>query len=223
MADLKKAQLRRKRSNIKYKEQQTQLIENLSAYKRQEFNAFLSNFLSREEKIDGEVWVDFKDWEELYLISSHGRIKSKITGRIKIPHLHHSGYYTTSLHKNGEATYLIYSRLIGQHFVENIYNLPEINHKNKIRIDNRLSNLEWSLPVDNARHKFKSLTYEYKRPIIQMDLNYSKIKTWGSIAEAADSLKASAGNIITGIKRNKVRYGFMWAYETLTSEDLDML
>ena len=51
-------------------------------------------------------------------------------------------------------------RLVGRAFIPNPLNLPEINHKNKDRADNRVENLEWVDRQQNIDHQFAG----YHRP-----------------------------------------------------------
>lgn len=52
-----------------------------------------------------------------------------------------------------------------------------------------------------------------ERSILQFDSNNLLLKEWSSISEACAVLKMSAGNIITGIQQNKIRYGYYWKYK----------
>ena len=46
-------------------------------------------------------------------------------------------------------------RMVAELFIPNPNNLPHINHKNGLRNDNRVENLEWITPGDNQRHAYK--------------------------------------------------------------------
>ena len=45
-------------------------------------------------------------------------------------------------------------RLVVETFLENVDDKPCVNHKNSIRHDNRLSNLEWCTSAENNQHAF---------------------------------------------------------------------
>lgn len=53
------------------------------------------------------------------------------------------GYVRIKLYKNGKGYTLKIHRLVAQEYIQNPKNLPCVNHKNKIRNDNRIENLEW--------------------------------------------------------------------------------
>jgi hypothetical protein len=62
------------------------------------------------------------------------------------------GYARIKLYKNGKGYTLKIHRLVAQTYIENPENLPCINHKNKIRNDNRIENLEWCDPQYNNEY-----------------------------------------------------------------------
>ena len=81
-------------------------------------------------------------------------------------------------------------------FIPNPENKKCINHKNSIRYDNRIINLEWATYSGNNKHAF-DYGYNYpkktmlgkigklsksSKPVIQYDLNWNKIKEWDSQA-----------------------------------------
>jgi hypothetical protein len=65
----------------------------------------------------------------------------------------------------------------------------ECNHKNHIRNDNKLNNLEYISRIENIEHS------RLLRKVIQFDLNGNLIRLWNSASEAARSIWAASTNI----------------------------
>ena len=92
--------------------------------------------------------------ENLYEASSYGRIRS-LSNRARVLKLFTlaDGYHSVNL-RNAEGVYKTerVARLIGSVFLENPENKPEINHKNFVRNDDRVLNLEWCTKEENIKH-----------------------------------------------------------------------
>lgn len=163
-----------------------------------------------------EQWKDVPGFEGKFQVSTRIRLRNLITGNILKPHLHHSGYYTICFKHKGKPKYLSRARVVGLTWIPNPDNKKEINHKNGIKTDDRIENLEWVTPSDNILHYYYTLDKGGKRSVIQMDMSGNEIKTWPSISMAVKSLnnpKASMGNIVTNCKgKNHYAYGFKWKY-----------
>lgn len=91
-----------------------------------------------------------KGYEGLYWITKQGRVYSK-RGELSLP-INKQGYVSITLSKNGVAKGWRVHRLMLLTFVPNPDNKPQCNHKNSIRHDNRLTNLEWCTPAENMAH-----------------------------------------------------------------------
>ncbi len=118
---------------------------------------------------EGEEWRDVVGFEGLYSVSSMGRVYSHEGRPPKMlkRHLSAKGYVRAPLSytKDGikvrrECTV---HRLMGLAFIPNPDNKPQINHKDGVKTNNVLSNLEWVTGSENQIHSFRVLGREIFR------------------------------------------------------------
>lgn len=116
-----------------------------------------------------EIWEDIIGYEGRYQISNFGNLKScsremvtptgqKFMSKESCPKLQNDkdGYRQYNLGKSGkQKTYRIH-RLVALHFISNPENKEQVNHKNGIKYDNRVENLEWATASENERHSHKN-------------------------------------------------------------------
>jgi len=104
-----------------------------------------------------EVWKQVVGYEGLYEVSTLGNLKTfnwKGTGQTRImkPAKDHKGYLRTMLVKDKIAKTIKMHRIIAQAFLVNPENKATVNHKNGIKDDNRVDNLEWATCKENTHH-----------------------------------------------------------------------
>lgn len=130
-----------------------------------------------------EIWKDITGYEGLYQISNLGNVVSlnfnRENKRKQLKKLTRTGYYYVCLSKNNVKKNKNLHRIIAEHFIPNPENKPQINHKNGIKKDNRIENLEWVTSKENMVHAWKNnLNYVSKKSIEtakkQCKKNFSK-------------------------------------------------
>ena len=90
-----------------------------------------------------EIWKPIEGYEGLYEISSYGRVKSLRRNIILIPKKELTGYLRCNLYLNKNMKTVSIHRLVAQAFIPNPDNLPQVNHKDEDKSNNRVDNLEW--------------------------------------------------------------------------------
>ena len=106
-----------------------------------------------------EIWKDIIGFEGLYQISNFGRIKTLANSKKKKSKdrkftFDKDGYKIILLSRHGKKFRFLIHRLVLSTFVGKS-NL-QCNHKNGIKFDNRLENLEWVTASENRLHAFKT-------------------------------------------------------------------
>lgn len=112
-----------------------------------------------------ELWKSISGYEGIYEVSSLGRIRSldrivvdyrgikkKVAGKVLKPGLTNKGYCIVSLNAVDKRHTLTVHRLVANEFIPNLDNKPQVNHKNGIKEDNRVCNLEWLTNEENMQH-----------------------------------------------------------------------
>ena len=98
-----------------------------------------------------EKWKDIEWWEWLYQVSNIWRIKSLRDGRImKLKYI--QWYTNVGLNRDKKQKWYRVHRLVAQAFIPNPENKRTVNHKNWIRDDNRVENLERATYSEQERH-----------------------------------------------------------------------
>ena len=103
-------------------------------------------------KIMPETWSKIEGFPN-YSVSTEGRVINDNTGEIKQTKLC-KGYNAVDLYSNGKRTTKRVHRLVCETFLDNPDNKEQVNHKNGIKTDNRLDNLEWVTASENVQHAF---------------------------------------------------------------------
>ena len=104
--------------------------------------------------IPGEVWVTVTDFPN-YAVSNWGRVRNITSGRIIKLFLDGQNYSKAKMSRGTMWQHTVsVARLVARHHVPNPDDLPEVNHRNGVKCDNRTGNLEWVTHTENMLHRW---------------------------------------------------------------------
>jgi len=172
-----------------------------------------------ERKVIEEIWkdIDVKFQLSNYQVSNLGRIKNIKTNYIsKIKPRKDTNTIQYNL-KDDKNNFKVYygNVLVGKTFISNYKDC--VDHINRIKSDNRLSNLRWATYSENSTNKI----HEYKKgkKVYQYDLKGNLINTWDKIVDIEKELKINHSNILAVINgRKPTTGGFVWKYNIVNIE-----
>ena len=162
-----------------------------------------------------EIWYPIKGFENYYLISSFGRVKSIRTNKILKCGIDKDGYEKVVLSVRPIRKTKFVHRLVAETFISNPFDLPTVNHINEIKTDNRVSNLEWLSIADNDNYGTRNQRMadtKCKRPVVQIlkngsTITYKGVKdAWRKTGINRDGISACCRNI------RKTAGGYKWRY-----------
>ena len=99
-----------------------------------------------------ETWKAMELYPK-YEVSTEGRVRNSETHRIYAQQLTRQGYLRMDTWIDGKRGSMFVHRMVAMCYLPNPHNLPEVNHKNKIKTDNRPENLEWVTRQQNMDHR----------------------------------------------------------------------
>lgn len=150
-----------------------------------------------------EIWKPIKGFENLYEVSSLGRVKrlstqyvSKRSGKLisqseRILKPVGSSYVHVTLCKDGIHKDKAVHRLVAETFVDNPHHFPQVNHKDCNKQNNKADNLEWVTARQNTYHAYKNNL----NPVPKIELKATNLETGKScIFESVKAFEESTNS-----------------------------
>lgn len=158
----------------------------------------------------------------MYEVSSEGKVRNLKTGRILKPFYSTKGYARVNLtsaynDKTKQTKKHYIHRLVAQAFIPNLKNLSDVNHKDEIKTNNNLDNLEWISHRDNLNYGTRNerVAKSNSKPIQQLDMKTGLIiATYPSASIASKETGILISNISMAAKgKRKTTGGYGWKYQ----------
>lgn len=163
---------------------------------------------------DIEIWKEIDGTNGKYLVSNFGR-----SARVLKIAKGTTGYNHFRPTINGRKKTGYLHRQIAKAFIPNPKNLPVVNHRDGNKLNNKVSNLEWTTASENTKHAFRlglMRGISFPRPWMRKVVLSSKdgtSKIFPSITEACRILGISRTSIENCLKgRSKTAGKYKWSY-----------
>jgi hypothetical protein len=161
-----------------------------------------------------ERWKPIPGYEGRYEVSSWGRVLSKRTNKFLKPNVMNHGYACVHLYSGGKQTRVVKTihQLVAIAFIPNPHDYREVNHKNFLRRDNRVENLEWVSRKENVQHALAAgRRVRPEKKVKGISLASGLIYTFNSLIEAEISMRGKqTGGISHALAKNRPAYGCVW-------------
>lgn len=134
-----------------------------------------------------EILKPIQDFDDYY-ISNFGNVYSKKSGLLKklIPALDgQKNYLLIGLSRNGQRHRKLVHRLVAQAFIPNPHQLPEVNHRDKNKQNNHVSNLEWCTRKDNLADSYSTMSPNRNFNKCTLIVNNEKVGEFDGVIRAA--------------------------------------
>ena len=191
------------------------------------------------------MWKEIPNCDGLYLANEKGQIKSKDRhkkhfslkdencsyikkGILLKQTINSHGYFCVTITlKNHKQKVVPVHRLIAQTFIPNPENKPQVNHKNGIKTNNNVENLEWVTVKENIVHACENglnkgskpwlgktgAEHNKSKPVIRCDFDWNELEEYPSVTEASKCYGSLSHISACARGERKSCGGYRWKYK----------
>jgi len=179
-----------------------------------------------EHQLDEILWKKIPGFDN-YEAHPAGEIRNKKNNRIYLSESKQHRYRYVCIDKKN----IVAHRLIALTFCPNPLNLPQVNHKDGNKRNNKSENLEWISASDNVKHSYtldRKICKPTRQTKIIITMRNGENHTYNSLEEAARAMKINRATITTCLTSDGIYCGvpglqnktdrWLWKVERLKNE-----
>lgn len=158
-----------------------------------------------------------KDFDR-YLIDTNGNIyDTKYNNRKICQWIDNTGYCQCNLYKNKKRYFKRVHKLVAETFIENPENLPQVNHKDGDKTNNKIDNLEWITNSENTQHGYDNNLYYFgtskSYPVKVTTKDGRFVGVYPSIRNMCKELKLNRKTVSAILNGKKVTNNYDYIFE----------
>ena len=175
-----------------------------------------------------EIWKPIIDFKDKYEISNLGRIRNIRTNKILKMTNKYGNYFSIRLYDETHKRSTRIHREVAKAFIPNPNNLPEVNHKDTNKQNNKLENLEWVTKKENIQHAIKNGKFYFvghknknkiskNGKIYQFTIDMKFVNKYNNSEDASRNTGVCSRNILHCVNHKEGRKqagGYKWFYES---------
>ena len=210
-------------------------ISSVCKGKREQSGGF--KWAYERQDLDGEIWKEYVPGtkfrgsvEEVTDTISLKPFNFQVSnmGRIKSPHSHiiYGAKTSDGYMKYGKSQKFVHV-MVAEVFLPNPDGKPEVNHKDKDRLNNKLENLEWATRSEQMIHSHQNNSnpnrYSTAKAVNQYDLEGKYIGEYRSIGQASKQTVCSVpciSRVCSGLSESTKGFIFKYANEDVSNRTI---
>jgi hypothetical protein len=162
--------------------------------------------------MNSEMWLSIEEFEN-YSVSTFGRVYSKKRKIFLKYGLDKNNYLIVHLYTKGKSSIKRIHRLVANAFIFNSLNKPQVNHKDGVKANNNVNNLEWATNKENhihARDVLKIYNGYYPKPVIGTHIKTGQQIKFQSMNEAERNGFNHSDVSACCLGKQKTHKGYTW-------------
>lgn len=169
-------------------------------------------------------WLPIDGFEGYYEVSPDGGVRSlsrvtaygrRLTGRVLKNMINAHGYLSVNLYADGKRQTKEVHRIVAEAFLPRVEGRPYVNHKDGVKANAALCNLEWCTQKENMKHSRDVLGRKAGRPrtplIAYRDGEELRFSGWVEAASHGFNT-GSINAVLHGRHGRHTHGGYMWRY-----------